>query len=222
MQARERGVDAVGRAEQACGVPPSAQTGATAVSSSLRRSNTSTTVGRTNSMSGSSSVLCGRGQLFDQADGFIAEIADQAGQRGRQAFGHVDPAAFDQRAQFGQAVARQRAKGGAVGLPCALISRFRPWRGTPDRDRARAGCSARALRHPAPIRAGNRRVRHDQLARGADRGFAVGDQLAPDQRRLSGRQRGEGRCAVFGQGAGWRGTRQDRGHGLTGYRQAWR
>jgi hypothetical protein len=51
--------------------------------------------------------------------------------------------------------------------------------------------------------------RHDQLARGADRGLAVGDQLAPDQRRLSGRQRARA-AALFSGRAPELGAGRDR------------
>ncbi len=75
-------------------------------SSSVSPSNTRISVGRTISMSGTSSSLCGRArELFDQADRLVAEIADQAGERGRQRLGHVDPARGGERAQFGEAVA---------------------------------------------------------------------------------------------------------------------
>jgi hypothetical protein len=65
VQAGERGIDAVcGQRQQGLRIAAFGPDGATAVSSSVRRSNTSTTVGRTNSMSGSSSVLCaGRGNF---------------------------------------------------------------------------------------------------------------------------------------------------------------
>ena len=121
-------------------------------------------------------------QLFDQAIGFIAEIADQAGQDRRQFRRHVNPAFAHQRAQLRHAVPDQRGKGGTIIAPLAVHFR------------RRAGCPEHQVRieaqqavAPPDFAALNRFQQEvaapflDQLDRSADRGFGIRHQLAPDQ-----------------------------------------
>ena len=60
------------------------------------------------------------GQGFDQADGLIPEVSDQARQRRRQALGHVDPAGVRQCAEFGHGIAFQRLESFSIEAPCAV------------------------------------------------------------------------------------------------------
>ena len=125
-------------------------------------------------------------QLFDQAIGFIAEVTDQAGQHRRQRGRNVDPAGRDQRAQLGQAVTRQRLERRAVMTPVGVDFAGRP--GRPEHQVGVEAQQAVAPAHLAAFDAFQQEIAAtvlDQLHRRADRGFRVGDQLPPDQRRPS-------------------------------------
>ena len=143
-------------------------------------------------------------QALDEADGLVAEIADEAGERRGQAFRQrIDPAGPSQRAQFGQRIARTRHKGLAVEPPVAVDRRFIA-AGAEHQIGVEAE-QAVAPAHLAALDAFEQEVaaaRHHQPPRRAHRRVAVGNDPAPHQCRPAVRQRGGGCGGVFGQAGG--------------------
>ena len=144
------------------------------------------------------------GQGLDQADGLIAEIADETGEGGGQALGHgIDAAGRGECAQFGQRIAFERGEGLGIELPVAVD----------------LGCIAARAEHqigiepeqavaPAHLAALDRfeqevaAPRHDQPPRRAHRRIAVGDDPPPHQRSTPFGERGYGTFGIVGQASG--------------------
>jgi hypothetical protein len=149
------------------------------------------TDGRTNSMSGRPSGLgAGARQLLDQPDRLIAEMADETGKRGRKRRVHLRAAFPHQRAQSGERPAIERRESRAVGLPGAV-----DFGAVALRAEHQIGVQPQQAVAPAHRAAFDRfeqevaPFRLHQLQRGGDRCFGVGNELAPQQRRLPGGER---------------------------------
>ena len=125
-------------------------------------------------------------QFFDKADRLVAEIADETGKRLGQFRGNVEPARFDEMAQFYQGVTGQRFERLAVMLPLA-VDRAGMALGAEHEVRIEAQ-QAVAAAHGAAFHRFQQKVAApfgEELQSGGDRRFGIGDEAAPEQRGLT-------------------------------------